>query len=505
MEKEKWFKLKQYPHIGFPVTNFDYAWVKEYITDPEKIRVHSFLPLIHKCIKQRKYRPNPNRTDKTPTGKRFREKDEKKRDIYFASHLDSLIFSYYNNILVDAYEEYIKTKSFNNSIVAYRKIPVFEGSNNNKCNIEFAFSTFDFIKKNSDKNLSVIVADVTSFFDRLNHKILKKNWTVVLSVCKSLPSDHYNVFKALTNIKYVEGKQLHNTYKKTMIVKRGIPNSNIDTEYKRKYVEKFSYFKEKNAVAFCTKEEFLKNNLNLIISSSTGRGIPQGSPISATLANIYMLDFDQAINTLVESAHGYYQRYSDDLIIVCEQKEEDAIINSIRSYIAEEKIADLEIHPKKTKVYRFEFINGKFCGFLIDELTKQPNYNKPLEYLGFTFDGERVLIKNAGFSKYYRTVIKSFKKSSSLARNSKNPNKEIFKSRLYKKFTHKGSERRLIFRPSKEDSTKYVKTKKYDWGNYLSYVKKSDLVMQDLNEGNHIREQARKIWRNFHKLIETYK
>lgn len=505
MEKEKWFKLKHYPHIGYPITNFDYAWVKKYITDTEKIRIHSFLPLIHKCIKQRKFRPDPNRTDETPTRKRFRIKDEKKRDIYFASHFDSLIFSYYNSILVDAYEHYVKNKSFNNSIVAYRKIPISEESTNHKCNIEFAYSTFEFIKKNSDKSLSVIVADVTSFFDNLNHKILKRNWTEVLQNGSSLPSDHYNVFKALTNIKYVEGKQLHNSYAKSMIVKRGLPNNNVETQYKRKYVEKFSYFKEKDAVAFCTKEEFLKNNLNLIISKNNYRGIPQGSPISATLANIYMLDFDKKIYSLIEKINGYYQRYSDDLIIVCEQTDEDEVIKFIRNTISDPHIADLEIHSKKTKVYRFEAINGRFRGFLIDEISKLPNYNKTLEYLGFTFDGTRVLIKSAGMSKYYRTVIKSFKKSASLAKNSKNPDKDIFKSRLYKKHTHLGSKRRLIFRPSKDDSTIYLKTKKYDWGNYLSYIKKSDLIMQDLNEDNDIQKQARKMWKNFHKLMETYK
>lgn len=56
---------------------------------------------------------------------------------------------------------------------------------------------------------------------------------------------------------------------------------------------------------------------------------------------------------------------------------------------------------------------------------KVPNYNLSLEYLGFIFDGNKVLIKTSGFSKFYRSMIKSFKKSASLARNSKNPDKRI--------------------------------------------------------------------------------
>ena len=175
MELEKWFKLKKYPHIGLPITISDYKWAKEYIKDKEKIREHSFLPLIHKCISQRKFRPDKSRTDKTKTNRRFRIKGQKDRDIYFSSHIDSLILSYYNSLLVEAYEDHIKTKNFNDSIVAYRKIPLFENSNNNKCNIDFAKSAFEFINKNKAQKLSVIVADITSFFDNLNHKILKRH------------------------------------------------------------------------------------------------------------------------------------------------------------------------------------------------------------------------------------------------------------------------------------------------------------------------------------------
>ena len=144
MEIESWFKLKKYPHIGYPITIKDYCNVKTYIENPKNIKRHSFLPLIHKCISQRKFRADTSRTDKTPTGKRYRIKSKKDRNIYFSSHLDSLIFSYYNSILVEKYENYIKDKNFNESIVAYRKIPTSIGSNKNKCNIDFAKTTFEY-------------------------------------------------------------------------------------------------------------------------------------------------------------------------------------------------------------------------------------------------------------------------------------------------------------------------------------------------------------------------
>lgn len=503
MELENWFKLKKYPHIGLPITIEDYSWVKEYIMDEEKIRVHSFLPLIHKCISQRKFRPDKSRTDRTKTKKRFRIKDKKDRNIYFASHIDSLIFSYYNSLLVEAYENHIKDKTFNDSIVAYRKIPMCLNSESNKCNIDFAKTTFEFIKQNNTKKLTVIVADVTSFFDNLDHKLLKKQWTKILNT-STLPLDHYNVFKALTRIKYIEGEQLFKSYKKTMLVKRGIPNCNKKFEYVRKEILKSHYFKEKKAVSYCEKDEFLKNNLNIIITKNNTKGIPQGSPISATLANVYMLDFDKKISDKVDLINGFYQRYSDDLIVVCEQEYEDEIIKTIRENIGDKNIANLEIQPKKTKVYRFEIINHKFIGFEIDEKTKVPNFNKTLEYLGFSYDGQKVLIKSAGFSKFYRSMIKSFKKSDSLARNSKNPDKRIFKSKLFKRFTHKGAKRKLIYRPSKNDKTKYEKSKEYNWGNYISYVAKADNTMSELNNHHSIKRQSRRLWKNFNRLMKKY-
>lgn len=502
MELETWFKTKKYPHIGLPITIKDYNWVKEYVENPEKIRLHSFLPLIHKSIVKRRFRANLSTPVLNPSGKRKRVLGKPKvRDIFFASHLDSLILSKYNEILARAYEKYIENLNFNESVVAYRKIPISKGSKKNKCNIDFAKTTFEFIQNNNTKKLTAIVADVTSFFDNLNHKILKKQWTRVLNET-TLPQDHYNVFKALTNIKYIEGDQLFESYSNTMMVKKGIPNSSHKTEFVRKQIKNSKFFKEKGASHYCDKKEFLKNNLNLVISKNNTEGIPQGSPISATLANIYMLEFDKEIFDKVSSIGGFYQRYSDDLIIICEQHYEDDIIKLIRDKI--ETLVDLKIEPNKTKVFRFEEVKGKFTGFEINEKTKAPNHNKTLEYLGFSFDGQRVLIKTSGFSKFYRAMKSSFKKSTSLAIYSKNPDKSLFKSRLYKRFTHRGAKRKLIYRPSKSDKTIYEKTNEYYWGNYLSYINKANESMKSINGDNYVKRQSRKFWKKFNDLMKFH-
>lgn len=502
-EIEEWFKTKKYPHIGKPLTIKDYKRVKLYVENTDLIKKHSFLPFIHKTIVKRKFRADKLNPSKNPSRKRVRKKESPKiRDTFFASHLDAMIFSKYNHLLSASYEEFIKKLPFNESIVAYRKIPIAIGQQGNKCNIDFAKAAFQFISTNQDKKLSVIVADVTSFFDNLNHKILKRQWAKVLNT-STLPPDHYNIFKALTRIKYVEAKNLFDAYNKTIIVERGIHNSSTEKELVRKKIKSIKYFKEKKAVSYCEKKEFLNNNLSLIISKNNITGIPQGSPISATLANIYMIDFDNLIFEHVNNINGLYQRYSDDLIIVCEQKHEKNTIKLLRDTISSD-IAKLEIQQNKTKLYRFEKLNGIFKGFLVNKITNDIYLNQPLEYLGFSYDGQRVLIKTSGFSKFYRSMKGAFNRSVSFALHSKNPDKTIFKSRLFKRFTYKGANRKMKFRPLANNPKKYIKTKEYDWGNYLSYVNNTNKKMYSLNKCNAIKRQSKKVWGRFNNLLKFH-
>ena len=78
--------------------------------------------------------------------------------------------------------------------------------------------------------------------------------------------------------------------------------------------------------------------------------------------------------------------------------------------------------------------------------------------------------------------------------------------RISKKIlTYKGSNRKLIFRPSKDDKTKYEKTKEFDWGNYFSYIYKANDSMKELNGNDAIKRQSRKLWKKFNVLMKFYK
>jgi Reverse transcriptase (RNA-dependent DNA polymerase) len=511
-----WLKFKKYPHIGKPLTRKkDSGWVMEYVANPDKIAKHKFTPLLHKKIYQRKYRPNEDAL-KNKFKKRQRSVQKpKERPIFYASHLDSIVYSYYSHNLTEAYENYLENEDYGISAVAYRKIPIVKGKKGNKSNIEFAFETFKFIDENKHRKLSIIVADVTSFFDKLDHRILHKQWKRVLN-SNSLPDDHYNIYKSLISKRYVNELELFNKFQNNLIVERGIENDDKKTKLRYKKVKHIWNLKRERVVAYCSKEDFFREATNLIrVEKSCShqhkrcrencglKGIPQGTPMSATLANIYMLDFDELVFNATQEKDAYYQRYSDDLIIVCDQKDEDYFNNLIRTSI--EDLAKLDIQPKKTNIYRYENIDDKFVGGIVDE-KNEVTPNKHLEYLGFQYDGTKVKVKTVGFSKFYRSMKRAFRRGVHFAVKPENKNHNLFEERLYKRFTYKGAKRRLIYKPDPKSETGFSKSKEQYWGNYISYLEKANRVMKPINGDDTIKKQYSNFWPNFGKeMKKAYK
>lgn len=505
-----WLKFKKYPHIGKPLTNSkDRVWVENYVTNPHNIIRHKFVPLLHRVLTQRKFRPNESSV-KNLSGKRKRfDKGRKERHIFYPSHLDSIIFSYYNSILTQAYEKYLSDKDYASVAVAYRKIPKNDMDEGNKCNIEFAADAFQFIINNKQRRLSVIVADVTSFFDNLNHRLLHTQWKKVLNV-EDLPADHYTIYKNLVDYKYVNENELFKRFRHKLIVERYKPNDTSSIELKRKSVNKIYHMRQEKVVAYCYADEFFREATDLIrvdkpfnktIREKQGKqnkkGIPQGTPISATLANIYMLDFDAKVYKETSNRNAYYQRYSDDLIIVCDQKDEIFFYDLIREEI--EKKAYLDIQESKTHIYRYELdLNNTLIGGIVKGGIVQTN--KQLEYLGFVFDRGKVRVKSSGFSKFYRKMKRSFRRGIHFAKKAHIPSNSLFEGRLYKRFTHVGAKRRLKWIADSTSPTGYKRTTIYDWGNFISYLNKANSVMFKINKDNNIAKQYRKVWNKFHIL-----
>ena len=122
-----------------------------------------------------------------------------------------------------------------------------------------------------------------------------------------------------------------------------------------------------------------------------GYGIPQGSPISGVLANVYMIEFDEIINEICQKNGSFYRRYSDDFIIILPNKSlsgakrEIDIIFSVKELIANR--GKLDLQPEKTKCFYFK--DGSITEVSADGVLLD-NRKKQVDFLGFSFDGKDV-------------------------------------------------------------------------------------------------------------------
>lgn len=508
-KKNDWFKLKRYPHIGLPLTLSDREWVIKYIE--QHSASHSFLPFIHRTSKVRKFRKDYDEDDgKLKLKKRIAS--SKPRELYYASHLDSVIYSYFTSKLNDCYEEKISRLNISKEILAYRKIPLDptgKRTNSNKCTIDFAKEVFDYIVNYEQDDFVVMTFDVSGFFDNLDHKLLLAEWCNIQGITK-LDNAQFNVFKSLARFNYVELVDLFKVYQDNIITekfnKRG---KSLGRQKKR--ISAIKYLKNQSAIAFCEKGEFLKNNKSLIKRrkyqvdklgvfkiDSIGRkvirnyGIPQGTPISALLSNIYMIPFDVAVKSLI-GADGLYRRYCDDIIIVCKKADYVNIHEQIFKFICERK---LEIQTQKTQTFYFKREENKLkCG---QKFLHDVNFNKKLAYLGFEFDGNKVLIKSASISSFYRKMKRGVRRglyySSKIYNGAEQP---LFKKRLYKRYSHFGAKRTRIYLPDRLNQGKFYISERYNWGNFLSYAYKAEKVFKT----GCIKKQVRNHWKIFHKLM----
>lgn len=344
-------------------------------------------------------------------------------------------------------------------MIAYRKIAK-KGMNAHKCHIDFAVEVFEEInRRNTDEDLCVIVSDITGFFDNLDHKVLKRQWCKTLGTI-NLPADHYNVYKAATNFSYVDEPALFNLFKNRIITQR-TPNAKI----RIRPIGRLSYLRDKHAIAFCRHEDICEIRRNGIIRTTPfvandkgiRSGIPQGLPISATLANIYMREFDIKVHQLVEKYNGLYRRYSDDILIIVPAEHVNQVKESIFQMIQD--CVKLEIQEQKTKIVRF----NKSKNHEFEQLQQ-------LEYLGLSFDGQRILIKNKSLNGYYNRMRKDiFRKRGWALR--KRPFK-IFENQFIRRFTLAGSKRfhKQIVKAIDGEKRNHIKSDKKSFGNYLTYA-----------------------------------
>lgn len=453
MKKRKdWFKPKKYPHIGLPLEFKDRHKVECYVKNPLKISQHSFLPLIHREQVSHRYVEKEG----------IKIRISKHRPISYASHLDTQIYSYYGQLLGERYERYLCENGYGECIIAYRSIPREDG-NGNKCNIDLAKDSFDHIRKACKKNeQTIIIGDIKSFFDNLDHKLLKIAWKEI-SCIDSLPNDEYSVFKNVTRYAYVHAQELFNIYRSQIICQQKTKKTN-------KALASMKYFRDKNAIAFCNKEdiEYIRK-LGLIHKNRENKGIPQGLPISAVLANIYMWNFDRKLFEFINSVGGYYRRYSDDIIIICNKSHSEKILTLLKSLLAEVK---LEIAESKTKLFSVKKDGNKII--ISDKNTNRPS---TIEYLGLAFDGDAIRLKNKSISKYYQKMQRTINAKTHFAINKTDATGgKLFVKQLLRKYTPIGSKKHKIYHRDSKDKSLFIYKGEKSFGNFWTYVSKASRI-----------------------------
>ncbi|MGL5253563.1 MAG: reverse transcriptase domain-containing protein [Brevinema sp.] len=478
-----------------------------FLTNPNNIAKYAFLPFIGYDITERRYSKIKHisysdrkiyRREKIKENTENENKILKERPIRYASHKARLIYSYYAKMLSDLYESKLTELGLQERIFAYRPRPEhYESKGLAWNNITMAKEVFTEIKDNRNNDCYIYLYDIEGFFSNLSHNILKNRWISLLGQSE-LPKDHYNIFKSLTKYCYINKIDLLKYFKKELkeqnlerrtrtstgkiqiekLEQKGtLKVSQKGYQYNRRFTDMAllkilqDNFYE-NPLKFREfRNDFKKKGGKFQINTDP-IGIPQGTPISALLSNIYMLDFDKQLLDLSQKYNLFFRRYSDDIVIVSPPNKD--VKREIEQFIKnwqEEKKETVKIHELGTKSL---FIN-------FTKVTER----KRLSYLGFTFDGETVCLRSSGISKYYRKMTMWIRSSTrGLLQKHKRLGSQligdkIFSRKIYKLYSHT----KISIKSSKSRQN-------FHQGNYIDYVKRADNLFKD-GFGSNIKSTLR--------------
>lgn len=373
-------KERNYLHFDLPLTE---DARKSFSISSEQMARHSFWPLLGFLSVER-------RVKKDKFG--VFSVTEKERPIKFGSHVDAAIYAGYAEALSQQYERHLKESSFDSSVLAYRK-----GLGDN---IDQAKSLFAEIS--AKRECVAIALDISGFFDHIRHDVLKENLCQVIG-CTRLSRVDFKFFSRMTHFEWVNSDDLRDRLGRIY----GRNGRICTSEQFRKYVRG-------------TKPSLIKYN-------DLFYGIPQGTPLSGLYANISMIAFDNILKKFTDNLGGSYRRYSDDIAIIlpkgtCPKKAVDFVTDVLAQI-------GLNISDKKTEIRVFDVING------------QAYSEKPFQYLGFTFDGSKVLIRNSSLNRYYAKMEVGVRSKLLAAKKLGIDPKDVFLRQLYQRYTHFGKSR----------------------------------------------------------------
>lgn len=337
MKQPEWFKQRHYGHFDSPVSSTFAGKISEAV-----VSAHKWSPLIKYTKNEKRYKRVDSKTV------------IKARPIMYASHRDACILSKYSYHLCELLENQYQKLGISESVAAYRSL--------GKSNYHFAKETQNFVR--GKDQVAIICLDVHGFFDHLNHSFLKSSLASILDT-EGLDDDWFKVFRAVTKYRFVllEDLKAHDHLKSRL----------------RNRIHPIVTIKGLNALGIN-----IDKNPNAF-------GIPQGTPISASLSNLYMLGFDAAIHAKVLEIGGFYRRYSDDILLACHpdkmQELEQAALDVMQSI-------HLEIQSAKT-----------------ERVILSGTSKLDFQYLGFLLGRGDATLRHKSLSKQWRSIRRGIKRA----------------------------------------------------------------------------------------------
>lgn len=434
-----------------------------YLQNPDNIVKRAFLPFIGFTIEERRS-SKLSELSKGGNGSII-----KRRPIRYASHKDNAIYAYYADQLYQRYEDKLRELDLTDVVIAYRKSQYLHTEKAD--NIHLAYDIFNEIKKR--KNCVALAFDIKSFYENIDHKKLKEEWIKILgnkAEDGKLPQDHYKIYKTLTDYCYIQRKAIE-IYLNCDAPKKIYPiceKCKAPSKYKMghkifKNMNEFHKFKKWYAQhpeiklwdltdeELEYKDKILSSkrafNFNIGTLADEPYGIPQGSALSALLANIYMIPFDLEMKKYAKNLNAIYRRYSDDILFICDKKDEEAATTEIPLKI-KERGKHLSIH----KIDK----NNKHSKSKCYDFTDQHIKEMPLQYLGLEFDGENTKIRLSSLARYLRKSKRGITAMRISVQNKidslKNEGKDIdniipniYRKTLYRRYTHLGQRNFLSY------------------------------------------------------------
>lgn len=375
---------KAYPHFDGRISK---TKLQAIVDCPDAVATNKFYPFLVNEKARNSFKQRTTAAASKPP-----------RPIRYAARRDAAIFAAYRARLYKLYEQELEHLGITHCPIAYRKLQGPSGGG--KCNIDFAKDAFDNIS--SFDKCTVYALDITSYFEKINHAQLKKQWCRLLKM-ERLPQDHFAVYKAITSYSFVSKNEAYTAlgYFEKIKTKSG-------------FYYKSTLGKRSMPTQLCTPQQFRAKIAgehpafqNIIQKNKENIGIPQGSPISDILANLNLIDFDTEMHAYVNDKQGHYYRYSDDILIILPDHAHDhkLVINDIQELLC--KAGDkLEVKDTKTNVVKYTHIG---LNHHKTETVMGPSTVSGIEYLGFRFDGKNVYLRSSTLSSLHRKISRSCK------------------------------------------------------------------------------------------------